>query len=273
MSELQNEAIEPELDVSVENSNEEQPELVASDLAPDSEAEHESQPQELDEEAKRQEAINKRIGQKTFEAKQAQRERDEARAELERLQRAEQERQAAQYAEIPPMPDPFDDDYDAKVKARDSALLAKAQFDAQQATLAQQAKLRQEEAQRAKIAEFQQSVAAYSQKAVELDIKPEELQTAAKAVEQYGLSDDLVLHILGDSEGPLITKYLAANPLEGVELAQMSPYAVGVKLESIKEKAKVLKPKVTKAPPPSEKLEGSSAAPENYQHIKGASFS
>lgn len=272
MSELQNEAVEPELNLSEEAAIEEV-QSEPADLAPDSEAVHEAQPQ-VDEQAKAQEAINKRIGKKTFEAEQAKRERDEARAELERLQKAEYERQAAQVGNIPPIPDPFEDDYEAKVKARDEAILAKARFDAQQKSMQEQEQARQQEAQQAKAVELQQKMTGYSQKAVELGIKPEELQAAGNTVAQYGFSDDLVLHILGDSEGPVITKYLAANPQEGIELAQMSPYSVGIKLEGIKEKAKALKPKTTNAPPPSQKIEGGSITPDDsFKHLKGASFS
>lgn len=271
MSELQNEAVEPESILSDDHSNEETP-VESAELATASEAEHEEQPQ-VDEQAKAQEAINKAINKKHFEAKEAERRAEEAERQLQEFQRKEQERMAAQYADIPPIPDAFDDDYDAKIKARDEALLAKARFDAQQQTLQQQEQARQQQAQADKARQFQEKAASYSKKALELGIKQEELQAAGNTVANYGLEDGLVLHILSDEDGPLITKHLAANPQEGYELAQTSPYEVGLKLASIKEKAKALKPKKSNTPPPTEKVEGSAVTPDDsYAHIKGASF-
>ena len=273
MSELQNEAVELELTLSDENGNEEVLQEASPDLATGSEAEHEEQPQEVDEQAKAQEAIQKRINKKTFEAEQAKRDLEAAQAKLEAFEKAEQERLAAQVGEIPPLPDPFDDDYEAKVKARDKALLDKAEFEAQQRAYGEQLQARQQQAQAEKVQEVRKAAESYSKKAVDLGIDPSELQAAGQAVESYGLPDDLVIHILNDSDGPLITKHLAANPAEGFELARMSPYAVGPYLDSIKQKAEALKPKKSNTPPPTEKVEGSAVTPDDsYAHIKGARF-
>lgn len=262
--ELQNESIDTSTGI------EEQPE-VAADLAPDSEAAHEEQPQVVDED---QDGVQKRINKMHFEAKQAQREKEEALARLRELEEAERQRQAAQVGEIPPMPDDFDDDRDAKIKARDEAIVAKARFDAQQAAIEQQAIAQQQAQAEAQAAKVREVATGYNKRAVELGIKPDELQAAGNAVVQYGLSDDLVMHILGDNDGPLITKHLAANPAEAIELASMSPFSVGTYLEGVKEKAKALKPKTSNAPPPSEKLDGASIKPDDgrHPHIKGATF-
>ena len=88
------------------------------------------------------------------------------------------------------------------------------------------------------------------------------------------LSDDLVMHILADNDGPLITKHLAANPQDGYELASMSPYSVGQFLDGIKTKASALKPKTSSTPAPATNLQGNGVDPEagKYSHIKGAKF-
>lgn len=268
MSELQNDSVELEVNEPEVIENQE----IETDLAPVSEAEHEEQPQ-VDEEAAKQEAIQKAINKKHFEAKQAERERDEANRKLAEFEQKQRDQIAAQMGNIPEMPDAFDDDYEIKVKQRDEALIAQANFNTQNQAFLQQQKFEQQQEAQAKQVEVQKSITNYSKKAGELGIKQDELQAAANTVATYGLSDDLVLHILSDSEGPLITKHLAANPQDGVELATMSPFAVGTFLNDIKQKASALKPKKSNAPKPATNLQGNGATPtDGYNNIKGAKF-
>ncbi len=219
---------------------------------------------------KSNDAFNKQYGQ----LKQAERERDANQSRLGELEKAERERQAAAVGDIPAMPDAFDDDFDAKIKQRDEAIIAQANFNnSNQIYLQQQQQLQQEQAQ-AKQVKLNESMQTYSNKALELGIKQDELQAAGNAVATYGLSDDLVMHILADSDGPLITKHLAANPQDGYQLASMSPFAVGSFLDGIKAKASALKPKQSNTPDPATNLQGNGVDPEagKYRHIKGAKF-
>ena len=219
---------------------------------------------------KANEAFNKQYGEK----KQLERDLKLEREKLAAFEQAEREKQAAQVGTIPPMPDAFDDDYEAKVKARDEAIIANANYNAQnQAYLAQQ-QLTQQQAAQAKQEQINKSMQDYTSKAVELGIKQEELQAAGSAVAGYGLSDDLVMYILADSDGPLITKHLAANPQEGYQLASMSPYQVGSFLDGIKTKASALKPKKTNAPAPAERLTGNGADPDasKYKNLRGTKY-
>lgn len=227
-----------------------------------------------DEETVKQEAINKAINKKHFETQQAKRELDTANKRIAEFESIERERTAAQVENIPPMPDPFDDYYNEKVKQRDEALIKQANFDSQNQTFQQQQQFQQQQDQQQKQVKLQESMNSYSKKATKLGIKQDELQSAANAVAQYGLSDDLVMHILADSDGPLITKYLAANPQDGIELAQMSPFMVGSFLDGIKQKTGELKPKITKTPNPGDNLKGKGAAPSDskYKNISGAKF-
>lgn len=228
----------------------------------------------VDEEAAKQEAINKAINKKHFEAQQAKRDLDVANKQIADFQAKEREQMAAQVGTIPDMPDPFDDDYDEKIKLREEALINQANFNSQNQVFQQQQQFQQQQAQQQQQVKLQESMNSYSKKATELGIKQDELQSAANAVAQYGLSDDLVMHILADSDGPLITKYLAANPQEGIELAQMSPFMVGSFLDVIKQKTGELKPKITKTPKPGDNLKGKGSPPNNseYKNIGGAKF-
>lgn len=215
-------------------------------------------------------AFNKQYGEK----KQLERDLKAQRELNERLQQAEFDRQAAAVGNIPPMPDSFDDDFDEKMKRRDDAIIAQANFNAQQDAHTQQQQYQQQQVQAQKQAELNQQMQSYNARATELGIKQDELQAAANVVGNLGLSDDLVMHILADSDGPLIVKHMAANQEIGFELAQMSPFLVGAKLNEIKANAAALKPKTTNAPAPTAKLSGNGVDKDagKYQNIKGATF-
>jgi hypothetical protein len=270
MSELQNDSAESEIMDQPEAENQD----IGVDLAPTSEAEHEEQPQAVDEEQQKQEAINKAINKKHFEAQQAKRELEAANARIQEFEEKQREQIAAQVGNIPAMPDAFDDDYDEKVKARDAAIAANAQFNAQQQAYQQQQQQVQQQAQLQEQQEFSNKVQAYNARATELGINQGELQAAANVVAELGLSDDLVKFIVSDSDGPLIVKHLAENQTEGFELAQMNPYLIGEKLNQIKANAAALKPKTSNAPAPSQQLSGNGVDKDagKYQNIKGARF-
>ena len=229
---------------------------------------------------KTNEAFNKQYGQlkqvererDALQAKQDERERERQQAKQDEFDKAERERQQALISNIPDMPDAFDDDYDVKVKKRDEAIVAQADYNARnQAYLQQQQYSQQQEAQ-AKQLKQTELVSTYSKRATELGISTEELQAAGNVVGGYGLSEGLVNHILADKDGALITKHLAANPQEGYDLASMSPYQVGSFLDGIKSKASALKPKTSNAPSPVDNLNGvtSDFEAKQYKHIAGS---
>lgn len=213
-------------------------------------------------------AFNKNYGK----LKQAERERDELKVFKANAEQAERERQAAQVGNIPPMPDQFDDDFESKVKQRDEALVAQANYNAQNQAYMQQQQLNQQQVAQAKEVELRQSMHTYSNKAVELGIKQEELQAAGNAVAGYGLSDELVIHIINDPDGPLITKHLAANPQDGYQLANMSAFSVGTFLDGIKQKASALKPKTSNTPSPATNLQGNGAGEQKHPALQGVIY-
>jgi len=268
MSELQSDSIESEVIETevIEDHND------GADLATASESEHEAKP-EVDEEAAKQEAIQKTINKKHFETQQAKRDLEAANSRIAEFEKQKRDEMAAKVGTIPDMPDAFDDDFEEKVRLRDEALVAQANFNYQNKSFLEQQQLQKQQEVQAKNAQVQESMTRYSQKATELGIAQEELQAAGNTVAQYGLSDDLVMHILADSDGPLITKHLAANPQEGFQLAQMSPFMVGNFLDGIRQKASTLKPKTSNTPKPSDNLYGRGHKPtDGYQNIGGATF-
>ena len=219
---------------------------------------------------KANDAFNKQYGEK----KQLERELEAQKARVAEFENKQREEMAANVGNIPALPDAFDDDYEQKIQARDEAIRAQAQFNYSQQSHQQAQQAAQQQAAQAREQDVHVSMESYTRKATELGIKQEELQAAGNKVGSYGLSEDLVMHILKDTDGPLITKHLAANPQDGYELASMSPFAVGQFLDGIKQKASALKPKTSNAPKPATNLQGNGVDPEagKYRYSEGATF-
>jgi hypothetical protein len=251
-------------------------ELTGSALATDSEPEHEPKP-EVDEAAKAKEATQKVINEKHFQAKQAERERDEARARLAEFEAKQREAEAAQAGEIPPIPDPYDDDFAAKLAARDEAIARKANFDANQRTWQEQQQLQRQELERQQALKNQQTIAEHRARAAALQISDIEISQAENVVLNYGLAPECLQEILRDQNSPVVIKHLAANPHEGVELASMSanPYQAAQYLATIKAKAEALKPRQSNTPQPSTDIKGAGVDVDlnKYPNSAGAKFS
>lgn len=271
--ELQNGEVAPEVNGTAETENPN----VGSELATDSGGQHEQEPKVDEAEAKAaaaQQATQDAINKKHFQAKQAERERDDALAKVAKFEQDKRDAEAVQAGNIPPIPDEFDDDFQTKMAERDAALVRKAQFEASQATFAAQQQANQQAVQQQAQAEFQKAQVNYLNRSVELGIDQAEMQAAGNAVVSYGLSEQLLTHIVADKDGPLITKHLAANPSDAITLAGMSPYDQGAYLSQIKAKAEALKPKQSTTPPPVESLTGGVAQtePERFPNSAGSTF-
>ena len=87
----------------------------------------------------------------------------------------------------------------------------------------------------------------------------------------HGISDDVTLHILNDDKGPMITKYLAQNPLALDELHGMSPMQAAIHIENVVKPSAVSSKNTTNAPPPSTNLDGG-GSPPSERGPKGAKF-
>lgn len=261
-TELQGEVEEVITSETPETSEEE-----VQESAPDSEQEHEEKPETPEVKDDDPEGVQKRINKIHWEKMEAIRKAEAVEKELQELRSKlpQDER-----PEIPPLPDPFDDDYQQKVQARDEALRKAAQYDAAKQYAdyqrQQQAAQQQQEQQR-RIAEKAQS---YTERAGKLGIKPEELQSAGQMVGQYLQNQNVVEAILTDDHGPMITRYLANSPNDLAQLAQANDFQAGTLLASIKAKAAEMNK--TKQPPPDpvEPLKGGGAKPD--EGPEGAKF-
>lgn len=221
-----------------------------------------------------QKALNEAIGKKVFKQREAERERDRLAKELEELKKqVPKERRP----EVPDLPDPYaltDDQYRAQQAKRDDALRSAAAYDAKQLALQEQVSRAREQQEQARHTQLREQVGAYAQRATKLGIKPEELQEASHVCGAFGLGGDdaLTQFILDDDQGPLITKYLAKNPLELEKLVAMPATQAAVRIATfIKDKAVALKPKVNTAPDPVDSPR-SSGSVQKARGPQGATF-
>ncbi len=252
----------------VENQN------AGSELAPDSGGEHEKTPQ-VDDAAVKQAAIDKVINEKHFQAKQAERERDEANARADKLEKENQEREAALAGDIPAFPSELDDDFEVKKTAYNEAIARQARFQESQANFAAQQQNQQAAAQQAENLRMQQQLAEYGTKATGLGIDAAEMNAAMNAVVSFGLPGESAQFLLADPDGPLLTKHLAANPSDITALSGMSGVQQGAFLSGLKAKAELLRPKTSNTPTPVDNLSGNGAQVDlnKYPNSKGATFS
>ena len=243
---------------------EEQVDLQEESTADSAPAETEAKAEVKDE----SEELRKEIARRKFQEREYKRKEKELN---ERLKDLESKQSPEFDGVVPQMPDPFDDDFDSKVKAREEALQRKAHADA----IAMQQREAEAEAQRKhEREEFEQQQklqADFKKNASDLGVDQQSLADAAQAVINYGVTPDIENAILADADGPLILQYLAANPLELSDLIEANPLKAGMLLADVKSKSLSLKPKPSSAPPPPQALDGR-GAPQKQRGPKGATF-
>lgn len=210
----------------------------------------------------------KAINRQHKKYRDAEREAQEYRQRLEALQ---QQLPQNTRPEVPPAPDPFDEDYEKKIQQRDDAIRKAAEWDARQSAQLQWQQQQEQQAAQERANQLRQTLTTYTQRATELGIKSEELQQAGNIVATMGVHDDVANFILADEKGPLITTYLAKHPGELEAMYGMTPVQAAVHIATkVKTKAESSHG-ITQAPPPPESLEGG-GSPPRHRGPKGATF-
>jgi hypothetical protein len=250
-----------------ENTNEDSVELdedQESDSAP--EVEKEFNPSQT-------KKFNEAIGKKVRLAREQERRADDLQKQLDELKARVP---AEQRPEVQAVPDPFsisDEEYRRSLAQRDQQVLAQANFDHQrQQQQEHQQRLLHEQTQQ-QDQQQDEKIRDYAGRAAKLGIKAADLQVAGNAVGQYGISAELGQYILESDQGPLITTYLANNPIELDELRHLSSAQAAVIIETqIKLKAIASQPKkVTDTPDPLERPHGAGKA-SSKRGPQGATF-
>ena len=210
-----------------------------------------------------QRILDEAVGKKVFKLREKEREAEALKKRLEELEAKIPEQRRP---DVPDIPDPFavsDEEYKRQLYQRDEALKQAIAYDQQQQMLKQQQQQLEQQRLQKQQEVLTEKVQSYSQRAVKLGIKAEELQAAGNTIAQFGIHDDVASYILEEDSGPLITTYLSKNLLELEKVREMSPAAAAVYIATtVKQKAAALKPKVNSAPDPLEQPHGAGTAPK-----------
>lgn len=182
-------------------------------------------------------------------------------------------KEKAEKVEIPPLPDPYSETYAEEIAARDEAIKRQTVQDAAM----QNAQKENERAEQARAEQdelaLQEKVASFDSNMVQLGLNPLEVKKAADTVIEFGASDLVQDVILEDVEGPLITQYLANNPVELDRLNGMSALQLIRHIDdNVRPQASLLRPKTSKAPDPPEQLSGGGVQELEDPLLKGAKF-
>jgi len=216
-----------------------------------------------------QEVFNRVIGEKTHKQREAERRAEQLAEELATV-RASLPRE--QEPLVPPMPDPYDDQYEAKVGQRDQAILALAQFRMRQQYAQQQQYDLERQQERAQLEVVAGIIRSYADQAKKLGIRAEALQVAGAAVNSIGIDPEVAQDILEDTHGPLITLYLAKNLLHVERMKGMRPTKAAHYIETVvKPRATAARVKQPSAPKPVKAL-GRGGAPRRERGPKGAHY-
>ena len=252
--------------------------LITQDVAPDESGTVESGPElATGEEDQKQAAVQKAIDKQYGKFKAEERSHVATRQSL-----AESNRKLAEYEAnkpaltVPSMPDPYEDGYEEKMQARDTAMQAKYKQDYDNtAAQGQQDQARQQQEQTAN-AQRKEAGSKFMQAASSIGISEENLNKSIDVVVGNGINQSVADFIINEPDGPLIIQYLAANPMEQDNLRSMSlMQAAGFINGQLKTNAAALRPKQSTAPNPIAPLNGGGVEKDagKYLHSKGATFS
>ena len=214
-----------------------------------------------------QKAINKQHAKYREEERKRIAAEDETKTLKEKLSAIEAEKGEVT---IPEIPDSFDEDFDEKVKLRDQAIMRQATKDANDKLEVERLNANEVAARQAEQERFTAKVEGYNKHIVTLGLNADEIRKAGETVVNYGISGDVAEHILEQEDGPLITKYLADNPVILDDLRNMTVIQAAMKINSdIRIAASSLKPQASTAPDPAETLSGRGAGEQVNPLIKG----
>ena len=266
MSELQSDEYVEEVESdNVEVTEVEEP----SDLATDSDGEHEEKPDDGEQKQVNQDAVNEAINKQHRKYQEEKRRADAAEQRLAEMQPKPQ-------APTPvDAPDPFDDDYEAKQAAYIESIRQQAVFENNQQLSEQLTQNQQAATQREQQASENAEIQTYVDNAKAMNISIEQLEQAGQVVGNYGIGKDVQMFIVNDEQGPLITQYLATNHADAEAVAGMIPMQAAMYIErTIKPKVAAMKPKTTNAPNPATKVSGGGGDKDagKYRFSKGAQF-
>lgn len=214
-----------------------------------------------------QDAVKKRIDRATHLTHKAERAekaaKQESKALQDKLDAIEASKPAPTISDIPDREYMSDEEYSTATAKRDDEVRADAAYRRAADTRNAAAVQRQNDAYAETNRVRNETIKSYGNRAKELKVTDEQLNTAASVVVDYGMSVEVADFILSDPNGPLITQYLSKNISELSALTQMSPMQAAVMIsQTISPKFASTKPVNSQAPDPLRPVRGSGAAPK-----------
>jgi len=252
---------------SAENQEGEQGEIendAASDSSPDIAPEQEKK---LEHTA----SVKKAINSKHRQMKEAQEKAEELQKRIDELE-GKKLAESTALADVPALPDQFDDDFETKRQQREAILIENArraaitEYNQKQELQAQQA------AQIKQQKEWDEKQAAFMAAGVEAGISEDSIVESAQTISNLGLPKDAIAMLVGEADGAVIMDYLSKNPDLTIELAGMNPYQQGAAIQSRVRNAVKPSKKMTKAPAPPKTANGAAGHQSGNPLLKGATF-
>ena len=271
-----------ETDVTLEAEAQETPEvLVEPQEGEQGEAEAEtvsdSSPDIATEQEKQQEytaGVKKAINNKHRKMKEAEEKVEALLKQLDEINGSKLAESTA-LADVPSLPDQFDDDYETKRAEREAILIENAR---RSAIAEHQQKLDLQAQQAAQIKqrqEWDKKQAAFMSAGVEAGFSEDAIVESAQTISNLGLQPEAISMLVGENDGAVIMDYLAKNPELTIEIAGMNPYQQGAAIQSkVRAAAKPKAKKMTKAPAPPKTASGAAGHHSSDPHnlLKGATF-
>lgn len=205
------------------------------------------------------EKFQKQMNKKHFQYKEEERKRIALERELDELRSKSEPQAITGPVEVPQIPDPFDDAYEQKIKARDQAIAANANYQVQ-ARMQEQGKARELQArQRAEVERQSELNDTLSKNIDSLGLDSEKVYAAHDTLSKYGVEPETAHFLLTDKDGPLIAMYFENNLQEFDDFMSRPGMERGMMIADLKAKASAYKPKTTNAPDPAPSISGRTA--------------
>lgn len=243
-----------------------------SEETPEKEAEEDPEQAEERQKKEAQDAVQKAINKQHRKYREEERKRIAVEKELEELKAKMSTGQEGRPV-IPPMPEPFQSDYNEKLRERDDAIKKAAVWEIEQARKQESQQKEQKTVEQRAAQETQELLQTFDENAVKAKIDPAEIKQAADIVATYGLHPDVVRFMLSDKDGPAIVHYLGNHPVEIDSLTDLPPMhaAIHLKTNVLPKAVEARARTVSNAPPPTQIRKGSTVG-EKEPLLKGVTF-
>lgn len=219
------------------------------------------------------EELQRLVADRAFKERQARREADVAKQELAQLKAEQAVIAQGDRPVIPEIPAQYDDDFDQRLAARETAIQEAAQFDSRASTQRQIEDHLAEQQAQAQQKALNDASLEYERRGHQLGISEIELRQAGERLTQYQLTNDELTFLLTDEMGPAMTKFLSDNPLEMETFSQqpIGPQRLVFLATDIKSKAGASKRRTTETPDPPQNISGG-GVPQKQSGPEGATY-